>query len=76
MRQLLVSNKCAICKAELPRVICIEDETKEKFSLAGAATFPTVSIINPELQATVTNDYLAYEEPKAGIYIAYSLRRQ
>lgn len=40
--------------------VVTKDETKEKFSLAGAATFPTVSIINPELQATVTNDYLAY----------------
>ncbi len=40
--------------------VVTKDETKEKFSLAGAATFPTVSVINPELQATVTNDYLAY----------------
>lgn len=40
--------------------VVTKDETKEKFSLAGAATFPTVSVINPELQATVTDDYLAY----------------
>jgi len=40
--------------------VVTKDETKEKFSLAGAATYPTVSVINPELQATVTNDYLAY----------------
>ncbi|MHC1690203.1 MAG: iron-containing alcohol dehydrogenase [Bacteroidales bacterium] len=40
--------------------VVTKDETKEKFSLAGPATFPTVSVINPELQATVTNDYLAY----------------
>lgn len=40
--------------------VVTKDETKEKFSLAGSATFPTVSVINPELQATVTNDYLAY----------------
>ncbi len=40
--------------------VVTKDETKEKFSLAGAATFPTVSVINPELQATVTNEYLAY----------------
>ncbi len=40
--------------------VVTKDETKEKFSLAGAATFPTVSVINPELQATVGNDYLAY----------------
>ena len=40
--------------------VVTKDETKEKFSLAGSATYPTVSVINPELQATVGNDYLAY----------------
>jgi len=40
--------------------VVTKDETKEKFSLAGPATYPTVSVINPELQATVTNEYLAY----------------
>lgn len=40
--------------------VVTKDETKEKFSLAGAGTYPTVSVINPELQATVGNDYLAY----------------
>lgn len=40
--------------------VVTKDETKEKFSLAGAATYPTVSVINPALQATVGNDYLAY----------------
>jgi len=40
--------------------VVTNDETKEKFSLAGAATFPAVSVINPELQSTVTRDYLAY----------------
>ena len=40
--------------------VVTKDETKEKFSLAGAATFPTVSVINPELQASVTPEYLAY----------------
>ena len=40
--------------------VVTKDETKEKFSLAGAATFPTVSVINPELQSTVTKEYLAY----------------
>jgi len=34
--------------------------TRQKFSLAGPATFPAVSVINPELQATVTKEYLAY----------------
>lgn len=40
--------------------VVTKDETKEKFNLAGTATFPTVSVINPELQATVTKEYLAY----------------
>ena len=40
--------------------VVTKDETKEKFSLAGPATYPTVSVINPELQATVGNVYLAY----------------
>lgn len=40
--------------------VVTKEQTKEKFSLAGAATYPTVSVINPELQATVTNEYLVY----------------
>jgi Uncharacterized oxidoreductases, Fe-dependent alcohol dehydrogenase family len=40
--------------------VVTKEETKEKFSLAGAATYPTVSVINPELQATVTEEYLVY----------------
>jgi len=40
--------------------VVTKDETKEKFNLAGPATYPTVSVINPELQATVGNNYLAY----------------
>ena len=40
--------------------VVTKEETKEKFSLAGAATYPTVSVIDPELQATVTKEYLAY----------------
>ncbi len=40
--------------------VVTKEETKEKFSLAGAATYPTVSVINPELQATVTTEYLVY----------------
>lgn len=40
--------------------VVTKDETKEKFSLAGMATYPTVSVINPELQVTVTKEYLAY----------------
>ena len=41
--------------------VVTKDETKEKFSLtATSVAFPTVSVINPELQATVSNEYLAY----------------
>jgi len=40
--------------------VVTKEETKEKFSLAGPATYPTVSVINPELQATVTKEYLVY----------------
>ena len=44
---------------------------KEKLSLGGAATFPTLSVIYPDLQATVTKDYLAYS---AVDIFAYCLR--
>jgi len=40
--------------------VVTKDETKQKLSLAGAATFPTVSVINPELQTSVTKEYLVY----------------
>lgn len=40
--------------------VVTKEETKEKFSLAGPVTYPTVSVINPELQATVTKEYLVY----------------
>lgn len=40
--------------------VVTNEKTKEKFNLAGPATFPAVSVINPELQATVTKEYLAY----------------
>ena len=50
--------------------VVTKEETKEKFNLAGAATYPTVSIINPELQATVTNEYLVYS---AADILAHSL---
>ncbi|MBB3187480.1 iron-containing alcohol dehydrogenase [Microbacter margulisiae] len=40
--------------------VVTNDKTKEKFSLAGTATFPTVSVINPGLQASVNKEYLAY----------------
>ena len=40
--------------------VVTKDDTKEKYSFGGLATYPTVSVINPELQATVGKDYLAY----------------
>lgn len=40
--------------------VVTKEEDKAKLNLAGSATFPTVSVINPELQATVTKEYLAY----------------
>lgn len=36
------------------------EETTEKFGFASPVSFPIVSVINPELQASVTNNYLAY----------------
>jgi len=43
-----------------PSGVVTNEKTKEKLGMGGVATFPTVSVINPELQATVTPDYLAY----------------
>lgn len=43
-----------------PSGVVTNERTKEKLGMGGVATFPTVSVINPELQATVTPDYLAY----------------
>jgi alcohol dehydrogenase YqhD (iron-dependent ADH family) len=40
--------------------VVTNEETKQKMSIISTATFPTVSVINPELQATVTKEYLAY----------------
>ena len=40
--------------------VVTNEKTKEKLSFGGAATYPAVSVINPELQATVTKEYLAY----------------
>lgn len=40
--------------------VVTKEDDKAKLNLAGSATFPTVSVINPELQATVTKEYLAY----------------
>jgi len=40
--------------------VVTNEKTKEKLSLGGKLAFPTMSVINPELQATVTREYLVY----------------
>ncbi|MDF1884023.1 iron-containing alcohol dehydrogenase [Sulfurimonas sp. SAG-AH-194-C21] len=40
--------------------VITHDETKEKFSIASVLVNPVISVINPELMASVTKDYLAY----------------
>ncbi|MDF1878348.1 iron-containing alcohol dehydrogenase [Sulfurimonas sp. SAG-AH-194-C20] len=40
--------------------VITHDETKEKFSIASVLVNPVVSVINPELMASVSKDYLAY----------------
>lgn len=40
--------------------VVTKEESRQKLSFAGAETFPSVSVINPALQATVTKEYLAY----------------
>lgn len=40
--------------------VITNEETTEKFGFYSPFSFPAVSVINPELQSSVTNDYLAY----------------
>jgi len=40
--------------------VVTNDETQQKYNIASPLLFPRVSIINPELMATVTPEYLAY----------------
>ena len=40
--------------------VVTNEATKQKMSIMSTATYPAVSIVNPELQATVTKEYLAY----------------
>ncbi|SCY68655.1 hypothetical protein SAMN05720606_107279 [Paenibacillus polysaccharolyticus] len=40
--------------------VITNEETTEKFGFSSPVAFPTVSVINPELQATVSPNYLAY----------------
>jgi hypothetical protein len=40
--------------------VVTNDETRQKYNIASPLLFPRVSVINPELMATVTPEYLAY----------------
>ena len=50
--------------------VVTNEETKEKFGNDGPALYPKVSVINPDLQATVTPEYLVYS---AADVIAHSI---
>lgn len=43
-----------------PYAVLTKEETQQKYNLGGASLYPKVSVINPELMATVTPNYLAY----------------
>ena len=43
-----------------PYAVVTNDETKEKPFIGSPSIFPKVSVINPELMATVSKEYLAY----------------
>lgn len=40
--------------------VMANEETTEKLGFSSPVAYPAVSVINPELQSTVTKDYLAY----------------
>lgn len=40
--------------------VIINDKTKQKYSISSVLLNPAVSVINPELMATVSKEYLAY----------------
>ena len=40
--------------------VIINDDTKQKYSISSVLLNPVVSVINPQLMATVTPEYLAY----------------
>jgi len=40
--------------------VVMNDKTKQKYSIASVLVNPVLSVINPELMATVSKDYLAY----------------
>jgi len=40
--------------------VVMNDDTKQKYSIASVLVNPKISVINPELMATVSKEYLAY----------------
>ena len=50
--------------------VVTNEATKQKFAIDAPCLFPKVSVINPELQATVSKDYLVYS---AADIIAHSI---
>lgn len=50
--------------------VVTNEETREKFAIGSAHTFPRVSIVNPALMQTVSRDYLVYS---AADVIAHSI---
>jgi NADP-dependent alcohol dehydrogenase len=50
--------------------VVMNDETKQKYSVSSVLLNPVLSVINPELMATVTKEYLAYSAVDA---IAHSI---
>lgn len=50
--------------------VVMKEETQQKYSINGKPLFPKVSVINPNLQATVSRDYLVYS---AADIIAHSI---
>ena len=50
--------------------VVTNEATKQKFSIHGDVLYPLVSVINPQLQATVSREYLAYS---AADVIAHSI---
>ena len=50
--------------------VVTNEATKQKFSIHGDVLYPLVSVVNPELQASVSREYLAYS---AANVIAHSI---
>ncbi|TDQ56492.1 hypothetical protein EDC45_1897 [Mesocricetibacter intestinalis] len=50
--------------------VVMNEQTLQKYSIKGTPLFPKVSVINPQLQSTVSRDYLVYS---AADIIAHSI---